>query len=120
MHSKVYVWSTGNEFQVAFCSSANYSMHAFQKRRECMSNCDPLQARDYYDDLHRDTVDCFDTDVESKMRFSEADTSSNEDVSEDNLENLSYEKYVAMTPIDQVSISLLTRRGDVGHGSGIN
>lgn len=120
VHSKVYVWSKGNEPQVAFCGSANYSMNAFQKRRECMSNCDPMQARDYYDVLHRDTVDCFDTDVESKMRFSEADASSNEDVSEDNLENLSYEKYVAMTPIDQISISLLTRKGNVGHGSGIN
>lgn len=85
-----------------------------------MSDCNPLQAREYYVDLHRDTVDCFDVDVELKMRFSEGDTSANEDVSEDNLENLRYEKYVTKKPIDQISVSLLKANGDVGYGSGIN
>lgn len=120
VHSKVYVWSKGNKPQIAFCGSANYSMNAFQKRRECMSDCDPQQAKEYYDALNRDTVDCFDADVELKMHFSEGDTSANEDISEDNLENLRYEKYATRTPIDTISISLLKTSGDVGHGSGIN
>ena len=41
VHSKVYLWSKGNTPEAAFCGSANYSINAFQRRRECMTDCDP-------------------------------------------------------------------------------
>ena len=79
VHSKVYMWSKGNAPQCAFCGSANYTINAFQKRRECMNPCDPMEALRYYNELKKDSIDCFAPDVASKVRFSSvaADTDEN-------------------------------------------
>lgn len=120
VHSKVYLWSKGNTPKVAFCGSANYSINAFQRRRECMTNCNPNEAKAYYNSLYLDSVDCFDPDIEAKMRFAEAAVPFAEDVSDDNLEKLSYKEYAKKTPKDQIRVSLLMAKGGVGYGSGIN
>ena len=120
VHSKVYLWSRGNIPKVAFCGSANYSINAFQRRRECMTDCDPSEAKAYYKSLYKDSVDCFDPDIDVKMRFAETAVPFIEDVSDDNLEKLNYEEYKGKTPVDQIRVSLLKADGDVGHGSGIN
>lgn len=120
VHSKVYTWCKGNTPLVAFCGSANYSMNAFQRRRESMSPCSPEDAKNYYTSLLKDTIDCFDPDLENRMHLSEGAARVTEDVSDDNLENLSYDVFAAKTPIDQIRVSLLKASGDVGYGSGIN
>ena len=120
VHSKVYLWSKGNTPEVAFCGSANYSINAFQRRRECMTDCDPNEAKAYYNSLYKDSIDCFDPDIEIKMSFAETAVPFIEDVSDDNIEKLSYEEYAQKTPIDQIRVSLLMAKGDVGYGSGIN
>lgn len=120
VHSKIYLWSKGNTPRVAFCGSANYSINAFQKRRECMSNCDPAEASKYFKVLYKDTIDCFDPEVRRIMHFPEIELADSEDVSDDNIERLNYEEYAQKTPIDQIEVSLLTTKGEVGHGSGIN
>ena len=119
VHSKVYVWSKGNDPQCAFCGSANYTINAFQKRRECMNPCDPVEAIRYYNELKRDAVDCFAPDVESKVHFSSVVVDTDE-IDANNLENLSYDDYAGKTPIDSISVSLLQSKGEVGYGSGIN
>ena len=58
VHSKVYLWGKGSIPRIAFCGSANYSINAFQKRRECMCECNPEEARKYFKSLYKDTVDC--------------------------------------------------------------
>ena len=119
VHSKVYVWSKGNDPQCAFCGSANYTINAFQKRRECMNPCDPVEAIRYYNELKRDAVDCFAPDVESKVHFSSVVVDTDE-IDANNLENLTYDDYAGKTPIDSITVSLLKADGDVGFGSGIN
>lgn len=120
VHSKVYIWFNGATPTLAYCGSANYSMNAFQKRRECMSECDARAAAQYYRLLKENTTDCFDARIEEIMHFSDLPDTAAEDVSPDNLENLCYDDYAGKTPIDSIRVSLLMTTGDVGHGSGVN
>ena len=119
VHSKVYIWSKNNVPQCSFCGSANYTINAFQKRRECMNPCDPMESLSYYNELKKDSIDCFAPDVEGKVHFSSVATDTSE-IDANNLENLSYDDYIGKTPIDSISVSLLQSKGEVGFGSGIN
>ena len=80
-----------------------------------MTDCDPNEAKAYYNSLYKDSIDCFDPDIEIKMSFAETAVPFIEDVSDDNIEKLSYEEYAQKTPIDQIRVSLLMAKGDVGY-----
>lgn len=121
VHSKVYIWENNGIPKVAFCGSANYTNNAFQKRRECMAECDEVAALDYYKSLLAFCVDCFAPDVEEKINFAVGESQRvNDEIDNDNLENLNYADYIGRQPIDTLKLSLLTAKGDVGYGSGIN
>ncbi len=119
VHSKIYIWSKAGTPEIAYCGSANYTMNAFRKRRECMTSCDPKEAMHYYRILKKDTVNCLSSDVENKIKFSTDDVIS-EETDKDNLENLNFNIVTSKDPLDKINISLLTTKGDVGHGSGVN
>lgn len=120
VHSKVYIWCKGKKAVEAYNGSANYTMNAFNVRRECMDFCDAKEANQYFKRLLPDTIDCFDAQVSNKLTFS---TRKNveDDVDNTNLENLSWEYYEKIQPIDTLEISLLKADGcETGHGSGVN
>lgn len=120
VHSKVYVWCKGNKAVEAYNGSANYTMNAFFVRRECMDLCDAKEANRYYKNLLPDTIDCFDEQIKEKISFS---TRKNveDDIAATNLENLSWEQYESIQPIDSIEVSLLKADGsDTGYGSGVN
>lgn len=121
VHSKVYVWSNHGNPQIAYCGSANYTINAFQKRRECMVECDANDAVQYYESLLGDSIDCMNTSIMSFMHFSEGVTiDAQEEIDDDNLENLNFDDYKNRVPIDTLRVSLLKANGGVGFGSGIN
>ena len=117
VHSKVYIWSKDDEPKVAFCGSANYSINAFQNRRECMSDCDAKQAEDYYQSLLVDSMDCLDKDIKEKLEFVKRQKATNDF---DDPDNDDYEDYNKQTPVATASISLLTADGRIGYGSSVN
>ena len=120
VHSKVYVWCKGNKAVEAYNGSANYTMNAFDKRRECMDLCDAKEAKHYYRSLLPDTIDCFDEQVNEKISFS-SKKNVEDDISDTNLENLSWEHYQKLEPIDCIEVSLLKADGnETGYGSGVN
>lgn len=120
IHSKVYIWLKENKPVLAFCGSANYSMNAFFKRRECMTDCDSKEAEDYFNMLVTDTVLATDSSIREKMKFSKSKIIDSE-IDEDNLENLSWKMFENKIPLDVCKISLLTADGkDTGRGSGLN
>lgn len=120
VHSKVYVWSKGNKSVLAYCGSANYTMNAFHVRRECMNECNAKEALHYFKELMADTIDCFSPQVKNKLTFS-APKSIEDEIDKNNLENLSWDKYQGLSPIDMLSVSLLKASGkDTGYGSGVN
>lgn len=120
IHSKVYIWLKDNKPVLAFCGSANYSMNAFFKRRECMSDCDFIQANKYFEQLLPDTILATDSSVTEKIHFSKKkDFDSETDIY--NLENLTWDMFADKVPVDICKISLLTADGkETGFGSGLN
>lgn len=120
VHSKVYIWCKGNKAVEAYNGSANYTMNAFFARRECMDSCNPQEANRYYKSLLKDTIDCFDELIKEKVSFS-VKRSAEEDIADTNLENLTWEHYQELEPVDSIEVSLLKADGsDTGYGSGVN
>jgi len=117
VHSKVYIWSIDDEPRVAFCGSANYSINAFRNRRECMADCDPRQAKEYFDLLYADSMDCLDKDIKQKLDFVKHQKTMND---MDDPDNEDYDDYDKKTPVAIATISLLTANGDIGYGSSVN
>lgn len=123
VHSKIYLWSHKDGSlllpYVAYCGSLNYTMNAFYKRRESVSRCSEMGAFIYYDELLKDTVDCFDPLAEERLKgVVNNDTTMIEEP--DNSET-DYLKYNKETPIATIKVSLLQANGsDTGYGSGIN
>ena len=82
VHSKIYLWMKpdeicGNVPYSAFCGSLNYTMNAFYKRRESVSICNSMEAFKYYQELLPDTIDCFDSEVNEKLKNVVNNTSEN-------------------------------------------
>lgn len=120
IHSKLYIWLKDDEPVIAFCGSANYSMNAFFKRRECMTDCDSKEAEKYFKILEKDTILSTDISVKEKIHFSKKKENDFE-IDKYNLENLTWEMFSDKTPIDTCKISLLMADGSgTGFGSGLN
>lgn len=120
VHSKVYVWCKGNKAIEAYNGSANYTMNAFFMRHECMDACNAKDANHYYNSLLPDTIDCLDEQIAEKIAFS-SKKSIEEDIADTNLENLYWEHYQNLEPLDKIEVSLLKADGsDTGYGSGVN
>ena len=124
VHSKVYIWEAHDRNgdllpHVAYCGSLNYTMNAFYKRRECVSQCNSLEAFYYYKGLIADTIDCFDSDVTEKLKNVVNNTA--DAIEEPDNSEKDYMKYDKQNPIDILNVSLLRADGsDTGYGSGIN
>lgn len=120
IHSKVYIWMKDENPVLAFCGSANYSMNAFFKRRECMTDCNSSEANAYFNELKKDTLLATDKSINEKINFTKTKNIDSE-IDKYNLENLSWDMFQDKIPIDICKISLLTADGkDTGHGSGLN
>ncbi len=119
IHSKVYIWFKEDEPVIAFCGSANYSMNAFFKRRECMTDCDSKEAEKYFSILEKDTILSTDSNVKKNIKFSKQRFDA--EIESDNLENLTWEMFSNKLPLDTCKVSLLKSDGnETGYGSGLN
>ena len=120
IHSKIYIWFKDDKPILAFCGSANYSMNAFFKRRECMTICNAKEAFKYFKELLPDTIISSDPTVQEKIIFSKKKVTDSEfDIY--NLENLTWEMFIHEKPIDTCKVSLLKADGkETGYGSGLN
>lgn len=120
IHSKVYIWSKDNNPVLAFCGSANYSMNAFFKRRECMTDCDSSEAQKYFDSIVPDTILATDSAVKDRINFARKKEAEVE-IDTYNLENLTWTMFEDKIPLDTCQVSLLTADGkETGNGSGLN
>ena len=116
VHSKIYVWEKNNTPVKAWCGSLNYTMNAFYKRRESVTDCNPQEALDYYYELFPDTLESDNPDVKVQLKHMKPSQ-----VVEEVTEDKDYEFYNNQTPIATINISLLRADGsDTGYGSGIN
>ena len=66
VHSKSFAWYRDNEPAIAFTGSANYTQSAFgSHRREAMIRHDAEDARNYFDLIQQNTIECSDPRVGS-------------------------------------------------------
>lgn len=123
VHSKVFVWSQPYEDipqlpHIAFTGSLNYTMNAFYRRRESVSQCSALLAYQYFEDLLPDTIDCLDPEAGDRLQnvINNVPAPDEPDNSE-----ADYLRYNQEQPVDTITVSLLKADGsDTGYGSGIN
>ncbi len=124
VHSKVYIWTYPDSVVkeipwTAYVGSLNYTMNAFYKRRESVGLCNAIDAFKYYNNLRKDTIDCFEPTVSEKLKNvinNTAETFAEPDNSEKD-----YLVYNGEKPVDTLTVSLLRSDGsDTGYGSGIN
>ncbi len=117
VHSKVYVWSNDGIPEIAFCGSANYTINAFRNRRECMTDCDPDKALEYYKLLLPDSMNCLDPGIEDNLTLAKQGSAIDE---ADDPDNDDYNDYDRRKPVAEIEVSVLTSTGEVGYGSSIN
>ena len=120
VHSKVYVWCCGDEPVKAYIGSANYSETAFKKpnRTETLAECDPSSALDFFNSIKPQTIECAkadrDKDFVPPTRSIPTDRNRSGIIGiEDNIDS----PYFGM---EKLTLSLLTRNGDLGNGSCLN
>ena len=125
VHSKIYLWYSGDIPIVGFTGSANYTQAGFSiSRREAMLAHDPELARGYFDLIRQDTVDCHDTRVGnlitifSEPRHSIEMMSENGDEFEGDGNAIGISDDLARLP--HVRISLLDNQGSLPQRSGLN
>lgn len=117
-HSKVYVWSRGNEPIMSFTGSANYTQNAFSmnSQREAMTKCDPFLALDYYQSFAQESIYCTHPEVEEEVAFYK-DSQRQRVASTDDVEHAESIEYESLFSI---SVSLLDRNGSLPQRSGLN
>ncbi len=120
VHSKVYVWCHGETPVRAYIGSANYSETAFkiQARTETLAECDPASAYEFFKSVAPKAVDCLkadrDRDFVPPARAAATGKKHSGIIGvEDNINS----PYFGM---EKLTLSLLTRKGNLGDGSCLN
>ena len=109
VHSKVYLWLKDGIPYIAFAGSANYTQNGFGKsQREYIVECDPNEAYEFYHLVESDSIICNHNEIEEYIKFYK-----NQKIAE-------FKQNTSHSSLNKITLSLLTNRGDVGHGSGIN
>lgn len=103
VHAKVYIWLEDDRPKLAYAGSANYTVPAFRRSQpqvEVMVPVDPEIAARLHTKILPFTEDCADEDIERKIVLKEAKTANDRP--------------------EDITLSLLTRKGDTPEKSGIN
>ena len=109
VHSKVYLWMQENKPFIAFAGSANYTMNGFGKlQREYIVECNPTDAYNFYQSIESDSIICNHGEIEEYIKLYK------------NQQFHQFDQDIKHSSFEKVTLSLLTNRGDVGFGSGIN
>lgn len=113
VHTKLYIWLKEMIPIRAFVGSANFTQSAFCcDRREVMTECDLHKALDYYNAIEQDTIYCNHSEIEDQIMLYA--THPILDKENNLIESINKQS------IPSVTLSLLSRSGDVGKKSGLN
>lgn len=120
IHSKVYSWLHNNTPVKGFAGSVNYSQQAFVSKHqgEVATECNPIQAYEYYQSLVDDSIFCTHQDAEDVI----SSYSDNRFV-QPNQEAIKEEstRYNSIFGLEKVTVSLVSRKlADVAPISGLN
>ena len=126
VHTKTFAWYSGDDPNVGFTGSANYTQAAFGlARREAMIEHDAEKARDYFDLIRQDTIDCRDPQAKNRIIIHSEPEYSMRQANEGDREVEGEEEAVARIDVQlkrlpHQRISFLGRRGNLPQKSGLN
>ncbi|MBN2546528.1 MAG: NgoFVII family restriction endonuclease [Spirochaetes bacterium] len=121
VHSKIYTWFKKNILFKSFIGSANYTQNAFyQKQREILAEINDNNVIDYFNILEKDSIYCQNLETEQLIKIyndkyyyprhkHEEEIKDNKILNIPNTDNL-----------ENVTISLLSRNGEVQNKGGLN
>ena len=120
VHSKVYVWCKGEAPVKAFVGSANYSDTAFRNpgRVECLSECDPISALDFFHEIKGKSVSCLKANRERD--YAVRNHSKSTLGASSTIVTIEQNPDSPFFGHEKIRLSLLTRNGDAGNGSRLN
>lgn len=124
VHTKTFAWYSGDRPSVGFTGSANYTQAAFSSaRREAMIEHDAEEARDYFDLIRQDTVDCRDPQAGNLIAIHAEPEYSIRQANEDDREEVAdAADWIAgqLERLPHQRISFLDRYGNLPQRSGLN
>lgn len=112
-HSKVYIWMRDDQPISAYTGSANYSQSAFRNYRdEVLVPCDPAEALDYFYRSEENSIYCTHSEVENYIQLKK----------DHPLLDAEENPVIALrgAGISHISLSFLTKYGEIGSRSGLN
>lgn len=113
VHANLYLWLKDETPMLAYTGSADFVQNAFvSSRKEIMECCDPEEAHIFYDRVEANSIYCNHAEVEDNIIL----RPTHQILDSENMPITT----LAGEDIISVSLSLLTKRGDVGEKSGLN
>lgn len=120
VHSKVYVWCDKGVPVRAYIGSANYSETAFKmtNRTETLAECDPTSALNFFNSIKPKTVEC--TKADRDKDFVPTKKALPTDKKRSGMFSIETDATSPYFGCEKLTLSLLTRKGDLGNGSCLN
>jgi|TARA_B100000315_G_scaffold173238_1_gene161667 HKD family nuclease len=121
VHSKVYSWFKDDQPLTGFIGSANYTQNAFSTRqKESLGLCDPLYAKNYFDELESESIYCTHPDTENLVSiYNERVYARRRRIDVDITETeIGIDEPVQ--ELDNITVSFLNRKGELPQRSGLN
>lgn len=113
VHANLYIWLKDETPMLAYTGSADFVQNAFiSTRKEIMECCDPTEAYKFYEEIEANSIYCNHAEVEDHIVLRQ--THQILDVENKPITTLAGEGIISAT------LSLLTKRGDVGEKSSLN
>ena len=125
VHTKTFAWYADDVPNIGFTGSANYTQRAFgTSQREALMDHDAESARNYFDIIRQDTVDCSDPHVTDQIAIYDEPNYSMRATSESR-EETDYDEsppeiFSDLERLPHEQVSFLDNRGRLPQVSGLN
>jgi len=116
VHTKLYVWLKDNKLHKAFIGSANYTQNAFYHQREALAEINSANIIPYFKKLEKDSIFCNVIESEDLVRIYNDKKYYREHAHEERDINAIPDN----SGVESVTISLLSRNGEVQKVGGLN
>ncbi len=121
VHSKLYIWHKDGKLYKSFIGSANYTQNAFSlKQREILAEIKDTNVIDYYNILESESIYCDHVDTEDLIRIYNDKNYYQRHKHEEDVTEAKLNKFIDTNGVESVTISLLTRSGDIQSKGGLN
>ncbi len=121
VHSKLYIWYKHDRFYKSFIGSANYTQNAFSLRqREILAEIGNKNVIDYFSLLEKESIYCDNIETEELISIYNDKNYYRKHKHEEQPKDKKLKNLPHSNDIEDVTVSLLGRDGDVQKKGGLN